>query len=564
MGPAGPLNNRTLGTQRDKASAAYRYTPDSQWDFKVDYSHERRSGTQPVGLNTGFGTSFLEAPLPIDDRTQNVSASARHVGTTPWNTKWITNLQYFGSFYDNDLQTLNVLGSPLAGRDLRLALPPSNWAQAFTFNNMVDLPGKSRLANTVQYNMMRQNDPFVSTSTNGFVPMPFPASSLDGKVNTLLINNVLTTQITPDLRSTLRYRYYDYDNDTPELFWDDYVRFDNSVANLDRTNLAMGYRKHNAGADLNWRANSWLRLGAVYGWERYDRTRRDVNVTDEHSGKIYADANLGEATARGSVLYAQRRYDLYDLDALVRVPAGGDSENLARMRKYDIANRNRLKIDGFLDIPLAPALTITPTAGLRNDDYPTDVVNQLGLSKDHGWNAGVDIVARLSPTLHTMVGYHYDDRTRFMADARATGNAWTGRIDQEYHSLIASVVWQAIPDRLKFRFDYIYSTSSDATPCLTSTGAGADACPAPDFPTNRSTFQRFDAMAAYTVDPVVVRQMGWVGDVVLKLRYTFQENKGSNWAFDNLTPGLVQPYYLAAFNSNYRAQLIAMSLAARW
>src|ERR1039458_6346237 len=81
---------------------------------------------------------------------------------------------------------------------------------------------------TVSYNMMRQNEQFLPFTNNtglaflinGQNPSSLaalPAQSLNGAVNTLLSNNVLTTQITPELKSKLMYRYYDYQNDTPEI-----------------------------------------------------------------------------------------------------------------------------------------------------------------------------------------------------------------------------------------------------------------------------------------------------------------------------------------------------------
>ena len=48
-------------------------------------------------------------------------------------------------------------------------------------------------------------------------------TSLNGSINTLLVNNVLTTQITPDLKTKLSYRYYDYSNQTPELNIADWI-----------------------------------------------------------------------------------------------------------------------------------------------------------------------------------------------------------------------------------------------------------------------------------------------------------------------------------------------------
>ena len=95
---------------------------------------------------------------------------------------------------------------------------------------------KSRYVGTVSYNMMRQNQAFLPFTINtkpGFFTIngqnpanlaALPASSLNGAINTLLSNNVVTTQITPELKSKLSYRYYDYDNDTPELYFPNWVR----------------------------------------------------------------------------------------------------------------------------------------------------------------------------------------------------------------------------------------------------------------------------------------------------------------------------------------------------
>ena len=63
-------------------------------------------------------------------------------------------------------------------------------------------------------------------------------TSLDGKINTLLSNNVLTTQITPDLKTKLSYRYYDYDNGTPELNITNWVVADGFAAKQVTNNYA--------------------------------------------------------------------------------------------------------------------------------------------------------------------------------------------------------------------------------------------------------------------------------------------------------------------------------------
>jgi hypothetical protein len=64
----GPL---TLGTQRDRGAAAYRYTPNDKFEITVDYSNERRTGTRPIGLSWGTGfalTRCAESVLPHNGR----------------------------------------------------------------------------------------------------------------------------------------------------------------------------------------------------------------------------------------------------------------------------------------------------------------------------------------------------------------------------------------------------------------------------------------------------------------------------------------------------------------
>jgi MtrB/PioB family decaheme-associated outer membrane protein len=600
----------TLATKREKGSAEYRFTPDPNWEFRVDYSNEHRTGTRPLSINWGYGfgaapgfpTNFVEAIQPIDDRTQNVNASAQYIGSTPWGKRWVTNVKYTGSFYDNSLKQIDLdnpfcltclVGAGAGDRGpnmLRISLAPSNMANAVTLTNAVDLPWKGRYTSTVQYNMMRQDDPFINTATNGLVPAPLPAASLNGKVDTLLVNNVLTTEVTKDVRATFKYRYYDFNNQTPELLFNNYVQTDSSIAATQRRNLAIAYTKQNAGAEANWHLMKGVNVGAAYTWEQWDRERRDVNVTDEHGGKIFADVDLPlDAKWRGSISYSQRRYDRYDAATFVTTPGINDSNNVVQMRKFDIANRDRFKAEAFLDIPFDSYVTVTPNAGFRDDYYPTDIVNQLGLSRDIGWNVGIDASGRLGEFLKATVGYNYEIRTRDMNDCCGgapggvtTANIWGSDIHQRYHTLSASVDWKAIPNKLDFRLLYLLALGSEhnvTTPCPsgnTSCTGGGTGVTTTQFPLESNSFQRLSAMASYYVDPDFVQRMGWVGAVTLRLRYTYERNRTENWAIDNVTPyvptadqtvdltGGGRSLFLAAFNPNYTAQIIAASVNVKW
>jgi len=668
----GNLNPLELGTQRDKATFGYRYTPTPDWDVAVDYSNEHRTGVRPTGVSWGYAssaagaapasprpTNIIEIPQVLDDRTQNVNTKAEYVGTTFFGTRWTTNVKYAGSFYDNDIKKIDIENpfcitcSLFTGTDrgpamLRWAPPPSNQVNGVTWNTAIDLPfWKSRYVSTVQFNEMRQNDPFVDTGTNGLVMPPVttlagvPVNSLNGKVDTFLWNNVYTAQLTNDLKLTMRGRHYDIDNNTPMLHIDNWIWGDSGCASGQlsitgicpatpasaRNSLPISYTKDNASAELGWRPVRWASVGGGFFWERYDRHFRDVNVTDEFSGKAYVDLTpIEQIHGRVSYLYAERRYETYNQEEFVGEPGLLSSEVASNMRKFDIANRNRHKVESMLEWTPGQIVTFSPNFGLRWDDYPDDVFNPLGVRRDHSWNAGIEVAAMVSSTVKLMGSYNYEDRKLNMAGGTGGANfvtgdvltgcststainpdaiigtscTWLSDINQRYHTFMAAADWKVVPSRFDVRVEYLYVRATEAnatTPCSAPNFVGATAVgtncnglattgtPATlvdparvnfgQFPPERNTFERFNIIGRYYVDPAVVRGMGWTGDVTLKVRYTAERNHNSNWATDNVTPYVPTPdtteltganrsLFLAAFNPNYTAQVIAMSVAVKW
>ena len=157
------------------------------------------------------------------------------------------------------------------------------------------MPWNSRYVGTLNYTMMRQND-VVHPDVDPGPTFPLPASSLNGAINTLLSNNVVTTKITPDLTSKSTYRYYDFDNNTPELCCSPGSQVGSATIKqprrAKRRDLAACrwlYSSRTPVKSLNWRPTKEWNLGAAYGYERYDWTQADVNYTNENSGKVYAD-----------------------------------------------------------------------------------------------------------------------------------------------------------------------------------------------------------------------------------------------------------------------------------
>ena len=606
-----------ISVRRDRFSAAYRYTPTPAWDFMASYSHDKREGTRPGTLNYtysppngSFPSNTIGMPIPVDDVTHTPKVSGEYDGASSWG-RYSFKLGYAGSIYHDNLTVLNAenpfgnTGATInfGNGTLRLPLPPSNEMHGVTGSGAFDIPVfMSRFTTTNQYTRRTQDAAFIDTSNNGITGAALPASSLNGEVVTFLTNNVLTSKLTDTLHNKIRVRYYDFKNKTADLEFPTVVLADSELSTGPFTTEYLSYKKTNVDEDLTWNPVRWLTVGAGYGYEHWHRDNRFTTNTNENVGRGFFNAQLTDwAQWRGSYSYGVRRYSgEYFIDDGAWLNA----------RMFDLANRNQQKARTLLDITVTDAITITPNAGLRWDDYPDDAVNPASVKSKHSWNAGVDLGVVVSPALRFSAGYNFErdklDMTAYVADAAgagagnacgflgyayagapytvAAGCGWGDNLTQTYHTLVASADWKAVPDTLDFRFRYAVSwsrESHDFTPCAINNGncnGLGGATPAQvnmPWPDNTNLHQRFDATARYYFSKEMLQKLGWTGKVIAKLHYSYEHNDGSFWQSDSLNAyfgnttgtdfsGTTRSTFLAYDNPNYTAQLIAASLTFKW
>ena len=604
------LYQTDIGIQRDTGSVQYRWTPDDAWDVKADYSHLHRSGTQVDGV-VGFGTAFgygpTQVPRPVDDTTQNYGLNGEYVGTSPWGKRFNFKVAYNGSTY-TDAFTSYTIADPItggvSGNTARESTWPSNNANGFVGTLGADLPWQSRYAGTLNYTMMRQNDSFIPMSTQN-PTFPLPASSLNGAINTLLSNNIITTKLTPDLTSKLSYRYYNFENDTPQILFPcttapgvncttAWVSYDQLTAGEKQIqSLSMHYTKQNAGSDLNWRPSREWNLGVGYGFERYDWTQADVDTTNENTGKVFVDWKpVNAITVRSSASYSERRYNNYDYVDFVgniqfpnTTPAGNGYFYSPAYRQLMIDNRDRWKVNLAVDLVVVQGLTVTPTFKYQDDSYLLDT-GQLGLTDSRSWNAGIDMTYMINADTSISLGYMYENYNQNLngqsCDLNAvipigglcvshstSTNVGVQTSDQTtVNTFIAGVRYAAIPDQLNLSLRYALSRGVDNMVINQSNSAvptGGQYLP------DSTWFQRLDAEAAYKFDKEAVAQLGWKGDIVAKLHYTWESNSVSNWQNDPLAPYNVpalasgtSALFMAYDNPNYNVQMLSASVAFKW
>jgi MtrB/PioB family decaheme-associated outer membrane protein len=605
------VHRTDIGIRRDTASIEDRWTPTEAWDVRLNYSNTRRTGTQVDGVSFVGGGPIgpvSQVTAPVADTTQNYGMSAEYAGISPWQQKFTAKVGYGGSTYTDDLQsytvenpfcaTAAIVCTPAAGASsplARMSMAPDNQANAFTGTFGADLPGRSRYVGTVTYQQMRQNQAFLPFTINpnlgvlinGQNPASLaalPAMSLNGAINTMLVNNVLTTQITSDLKSKTTYRYYNYGNDTPELRFPSWVLNDSFVASSPSSlapvsSLSMAYTKQNASEEINWLPDRQWNIGALFGLERYDFARTDATSTNENSAKAFVDWKPAVwVTARASWLYGERRYENYDylnLVATTQWPTPGSSLRYqTAMRQFYLDNRDRSKGQFSLAIDLIHGLTVTPTLGVLNDDYRI-TSSELGLTQNRSLHSGVELDYVFNPNLTFLFAYmndRYDQQLRssFASDGTALipDNIYSARIRDHVDTYSAAINYSAIPGTLDLRLAYTLAMSGDNQPVVFGNGNLPDTG---QYPRVTTAWQRVDASARYRFDPASVRRAGFTGDVYAKLAYAWERNDVTNWQND-----LMQTYmysvssstgymtWLAFDNPNYNVHRLTASLTLAW
>jgi MtrB/PioB family decaheme-associated outer membrane protein len=574
--------NIDVKIRRDTASVNYRWTPEEAWDFRVDYSHMRREGTQVGGVLTFYNNTrmALEVPKPIADTTQRGNATGEYIGTTPWGKKFNVSMGYGFSLYDNDYsafsfqnpwRTADAGNAPLNNQ---YGLAPSNRAQSVSMTSGVELPFRSRYIGSFQYSLLEQSETFLPFTINSVAPGGAPsitANRLDGRTNTVLASNVLTTQITNDVKSTLRYRYYDYDNGGQPITVTNWVVADNTTSLHTSTATPVSYNKQNASADVTWRAAKWITFGVGYAWERWDRDHRDTNITDEHTGKMFIDVKPWDWTRlRASYQYSERRFDQY-VNAL---PGVNDNS----MRMFDQANRNRSKGNFYIDIFADNNFTITPTAGFRNDDYGTNPYApdyQYGLVQDNSWNAGLEVAWAPSREFSIFVSYLREDAFRQIYNSTSATGA---RLNLEMHDIIDTVIVGAnvvmVPDKLDVKASLTVSRSNQSWGMFNGPSAsGPPYSPLATYPNATNNYDRVDVLARYILDPDLTSRMGWKAESYVKLRYMWERNDLANWQIIDPQLGWVvnstnttmnRSVWMQWDKPNFNVHLVALAFGVKW
>ena len=571
-----PFENRS---RRHTGQAHFVANPTDQVTVRFQYSRENQKGWRPFGTTTNSFTNVIELPEPIDYRTRFTNLGAEYAAKN-----WVVQVGYYGSFFTNKINTL-VWDNPFRTTDAataassgRLDLYPDNTAHQIRFAFSIKLPKESRFMGSIVRGWMFQNNPFLPFTTNTAIPnVPtLPATSLNGEKKTLAMNYTLTTEILR-LPLTVRYRSYDYDNDTPSLRFSDYVRTDSGLGGAARQSLPYAFHRQSLLADVVWEFGRTSSMKFAYEWERMSRHHRDVEKSDEHSLNVALDLIPRQWERwflfRLSYKYADRQPKHYEANE-ESFPLGEPGlGQLHDLRKFDEAARTRHLAQALVQLSPTDKLSFSASYGTTQDSYKQSL---YGLLKDINFNYTFDAVYSPHPSFSLFADYareryRYNQRSRQRVPATSTApvndqilNDWTS----DMHDMVdtGEVGFEGTLWEKKIRFETYYSLSV-AKGLVRTRAFGTPGVPgflvtsASDYP---NTDNRIHALVS--VFRVKVKD-----NFYPRVEYRFEKYGRTDFQTAVMAPymvpfdaGVGTSIFLGADNRPYRVNSLTFSLGYQW
>ena len=558
----GDLRTFEQKLQRETFGIAFRHRLSQPWTLLTSASRQEKNGLASAGAAFYLDASNPHAvilPLNIDSVTDDVHVAARY-GDDTGNLE----LGYLFSRFNNQ-NPLQEWQNPYSTRygaavDYPngiggLSESPDNQMQ------QIRLSGNYRFRPTLMgqldmaFAQATQDQRFSPYTVNPGITVTtaLPRSSLNGEVNTTVLNASLISSAWRDLILTAKYRYEDRDNRSPRDGYL-YVRGDSGdqfATQYTIYNRPTSTRKNTVSLEGRYRFPRGTRLGLGYQFQQIDRYNTSVNRTREDT--LNASLRLHpwlSTSARFELIYGDRAastynwdqayYALMDAAMISMTPATQRYNNHPLLSQYFLANRQRWQGKASFNYVQNERWQHNLDLQWTADDYDKTV---LGLTEENHANAtfSSSYMPRQSLTLTAYYSFdQYDASQRGRAfrggleknafvvippypQASDPGRDWVTKPTDVYHSLGLHGKWIAVQDKLDFDLDYSFTRTHGQQHFETF---GASDLLGVNLPDNSSRLHHLNANANW-----YVRR-----NVTLKFNYQYYRYVETTWARNGVTP----------------------------
>lgn len=434
-----------VGFQRNRLAGGARWTPLDWLVIRATARDEMRNGTRPFSIGS-FDISgpavapqlsilMFEFPERIEVRTNEFT-----FGTTVRGRAWhldvdasamrfrntITDIDY-----DNPFRITHAAATP-DGLANRMRAPrgiatssPDSAAQSVRASGHVNLGARARVGASVTWIDMHQDQRFAPWTLNlaiqgsglpeGLGPVnteALPRASLEGRANVLATDDSVAFMLRRNLTLTLRYRDYDFTNETPELPMPGYAGggdayWRTEFAGEPIVAAARSYRRQVAQTELVWHRGA-MRGRVSHEREIWTRQQRQRARTEQDA--VTAALHFRSRDLSGSATVRHARRD------------GNAAVDPAALLRFDAGDRTHS--DGRVRLQWTPSERIGVTAAVSglSDDYDQA---RIGLQRFEAYDGAVDVRLRIFSTSEIIarlarhsIGYGYTLLTPGSVDER--------------------------------------------------------------------------------------------------------------------------------------------------
>ncbi len=573
------LRELDLEQMRRRFDVGFRKNIGGQWQVDTQYRRETKTGEKSIGAvigNSGGNPRGVVLPEPVDYATDQVDAVMR------WgNDRAQVQGAYYGSFFHNDNTALTWANpfSAINGWDPSagypngqgsLSSPPDNQFHQLSLAGGWNFSSTTRATGDVAFGRMTQDDRFLPYTINptlaASVTQPLPRDSLDGRIDTTVVNLGLYSRASDRFHWNAAYRFDDRDNKTPR---DEYV-YVGGDSQVQQTGTTSSFRRYNE--PYSYREQK-LRLDAGFelserfdleGWadrrsidrtyserEEADETTVGIGLRSDFSDRVAGYLRLSRADRNGSTYVGNEPFlSGYDPGYTATIP--GQFENPPDLRKYHEADRTRDAAQFNLSFTPTEAWALGFNASWLADDYDS---SELGLTKGSVQDMTFDVAFTPSAAWTAYGFYTYEKLVNDqdgqsvggnrVVDAANPARSWFADHRDHARTTGLGITHPMFDGKLDTSVDFVRSrTQGDVS---VTTGAALASGPLPRDVT------RLDSLSLQA-------RWHWRKDVAIHFAWRFEDYESTDFALDGVEPDqLANVVGLGNESPDYRVNVFTLA-----
>jgi len=416
--PAARTGLVDLETKRERIGLGFNKYFMNNWNFKVDYRNEEKTGARVWGRGTTTGSSFEFTPEPIDSTTRQLDAVVSYIGKS---------LQlsggYYGTMFNNQNNSLNFIGGAAGLSSFTpIALPPDNQSHQLYLSGAYAFTPTTNGNFKVAYGKALQDDAFV-TGVN--VPMaPGIGNNLQGRIDTTLVQMGLTARPLPKLTLSGSLRYEDRDDKTPVLR---YSTLAGGTSTFNGDNEPRSIRSTGGKIEASYLLPMAFRLTGGIDYDEKKRNASTVRIvghrdtTEETAYRVELRRSMSE-TVTGALSYVHSERDGSPF-LLTTLNNGTPGSNV--IAPINLADRDRDKIRLLVNWQATEPLSLQFVVDQARDKYAGDRDGSgLGPREGEAQTYSVDASYQFNEKVQGTAYFSHNDTKFDQASRTSTPQNW--------------------------------------------------------------------------------------------------------------------------------------------